>query len=233
MSGADLSLLSGFVSGLLASSHCVLMCGGISVLVAKERYGIWPHVARIGLYALLAIFAFYFFKPELWLPNWFLGVGLIGAGIMSLATKNSGCDACPSKATANKVTGDTVIGYEARVITRALIWFWGFLPCPMVLLMVSTSLALDNVLDVALFMVFFGLGTLPALLGMSYGANWLITRLSFQKKWLEFGLIGLGFWALFFGFFMTDTHQHHTPDTHSHHSSVNHRLFGHSYFNKV
>lgn len=203
------------------------------MLVAQERYGIWPHIMRISLYALMAVFAFYFFKPTIWVPNWFLGVGLIAAGLLSLFSKKTGCKACPGQQPLETVSrGDQ--GKEsintnglkihlaqdarARLITRPLVWFWGFLPCPMVLIMVSTSLALGSVVDVVVFMMCFGLGTLPALLSMSYGAHWFTKGLSFQKKWLQYGLIALGCWSLYFGVIMSNTHEMHTHESHDHSS---------------
>lgn len=57
---------------------------------------------------------------------------------------------------------------------------WGWLPCGLVYTALTWSLASGTTLNGALFMLFFGLGTLPALLASSFGASFLIPY--FQNK---------------------------------------------------
>jgi len=47
----------------------------------------------------------------------------------------------------------------------------GLLPCGMVYLALGSALATGNMLNGALFMIFFGLGTMPALLAVAMGGQ--------------------------------------------------------------
>lgn len=202
-------IASGFTAGILASAHCVIMCGGISIFVAQQPYGLWPHVLRISIYCLLAVAAVYTLTPIIDVPRWWLGVGLIGAALMSWYSKSRACAACPSNS-----------GPSNSAFKNPLVWLWGFLPCPMVFMMISTSIALDSAFEAALLMGCFGLGTLPSLLSVSYGSKWFVRRVSFHKKWLEFGLVGLGIWSLAVGLLPVHEMIHgeaHEQHQHEHH----------------
>ncbi|MBF7072832.1 sulfite exporter TauE/SafE family protein [Glaciecola sp. MH2013] len=58
---------------------------------------------------------------------------------------------------------------------------WGWLPCGLVYSMLTWSLASESAVDGALFMLFFGFGTLPAVMATSLGASFLLPLLQHRK----------------------------------------------------
>lgn len=58
---------------------------------------------------------------------------------------------------------------------------WGWLPCGLVYSTLTWSLSAGTALQGAMIMAAFGVGTLPALLAVSFGANGLLTLLRMPK----------------------------------------------------
>jgi len=194
-------LLSGFISGVIASGHCVIMCGGIALWSAQSGFGILPHLFRIFLYTVLALFAYFLFEPSQFLPQWVLGFGLIASGLASYLTRQRKCTGCAKK---------RIPTYSK--FTRYGLWFWGILPCPMVFVSLANSTLFPSAFDATVFMLSFGLGTMPALLAFAYGSKWLIVKFTKRRLWFEIILIVLGLWTIFFGL-----SAHHEGEHHMHH----------------
>jgi len=76
---------------------------------------------------------------------------------------------------------------------------WGWLPCGLIYSMLTWSLASGNAKNGALIMTFFGLGTFPALLIMSYSFIKAKTLLSHPvfRKFMALSLIFYGIYSLY------------------------------------
>lgn len=90
--------------------------------------------------------------------------------------------------------------FRQAVIAGSL---WGWLPCGLVYSMLTWSMAAGSAVDGALLMLAFGLGTLPALLGLSvtttgvlqwlkhktvrFIGGWLLIGLGIQTIWIAIG----------------------------------------------
>ena len=83
----------------------------------------------------------------------------------------------------------------------------GFLPCGLVYAALSGAFLTEALTDGMLFMILFGVGTLPMMLGVSLGATWL--RKTFGAKLpklipITYSLIG--FWLIFRGLIISFPH---------------------------
>ena len=68
---------------------------------------------------------------------------------------------------------------------------WGWLPCGLVYTALTWSMASGSSLNGALFMLFFGLGTFPALIATSLGASFMVPFLQhpYTRKAIAIALI--------------------------------------------
>lgn len=185
-----LDYLSAFVIGLLGSGHCIVMCGGISTMltsaiandtqIKKLQIVFAYNFGRIFSYSLIGgIVAFtssmatksigipiYFFQITAGIFLILLGLYL-GRWLMWL--------------THIEHTGKFIWRYIAPKTKKfipitstksafVLGTLWGWLPCGLVYSTLTWALASANIINGTLIMLFFGLGTLPALLSISLGA---------------------------------------------------------------
>lgn len=199
-----LDFLSAFIIGLLGSGHCIVMCGGISTMLTtaisdqarhKQVFIVFAYnFGRIASYSLIgAIVAFtssmaaknigfpvvilktiagvFLVFLGLYLGQWLMWLSRIeylGKKVwrhISPLTKNF----IPIK------------NVKSALALGAL---WGWLPCGLVYSTLTWSLASADTLNGALIMLFFGLGTLPALLSISLGTfsvKSLLTQTLFRK----------------------------------------------------
>lgn len=199
----DLGFGAAVIVGLLGSSHCIGMCGGI---VAALNMGIGDgagnkpaslfvyHLGynggRITSYLLVGLLA------------GSLGAGLIGLGVSPLAGKLLAAAFMIALGLylANWWRGLVLLerlgarlwrhiqplGQKLFPIRHPLQAYllgllWGWLPCGLVYSVVAWSLTTGSALDGALLMLGFGLGTLPALLiagnALNYFRNWVSSPL--------------------------------------------------------
>lgn len=192
MNGSTLTIGAALLLGLVASGHCVLMCGGISTALglatAKDSKGrprasllVAYQVGRIGSYALAGL----------------LFAGLLGRAIalLDIAVVRHGLRALSAIAflTAAFVAfgrvrdPGTAIGRRvwprlARLgrrvlpvanIPRALAFgmLWGWMPCGFVYTVLLIATLQLDALQGAITMAAFGVGTAPALLMTAFGAQ--------------------------------------------------------------
>lgn len=184
----NLDLLSAFAIGLLGSGHCIVMCGGISSMLttAIDQNGSKKylqvtgyHLGRILSYSLfgaivgftgsMAIRGFglpldalqivagiFLILLGLYIGQWFKGLSKIEAvgkhlwRFLSPYTKKL----IPVRNT-------------RQALTLGVLWGW--LPCGLIYSTLSWSLASGSTVNGALIMLFFGLGTLPAMMTTSLG----------------------------------------------------------------
>ena len=206
-------LSTAFLAGLLGSGHCFGMCGGIAAgLGAMSRgRGAVPalqfNLARLASYAMLGLIsagilgglsgiaqtgrwlrlltALMIFLIGLRFLFDFRGLDLIergGAGlwkkIMPIALR---------------------AGERQDWIGRVTLGLcWGFLPCGLVYTVLLTAASTGSPVGGALTMFAFGVGTLPAMVGLTIAAPALSTFLEDRavRKVIGFALIVLALWTL-------------------------------------
>ena len=210
----ELTFGAAIIVGLLGSSHCVGMCGGIVGALnmgiagdpgarpaARFVYQLAYNLGRIGSYLLVGVLA------------GTLGAGLAQLGITPLAGKlfAAGFMIALGLYLANWWRGLALLeklgsklwrhiqplGQRLFPISSPLQAFllgtlWGWLPCGLVYATVAWSLTTASAFDAALLMLGFGLGTLPAMLLVGNAFNYL-------KDWVRSPLIRT-----------SAGHQHHT-----------------------
>jgi sulfite exporter TauE/SafE len=194
----EITLLSAFLVGLLGSTHCLGMCGGIvSALtlgltqdIRRSPWSLAPYLlaynaGRIASYVLAGA-----------------ALGALGAGVFGLAPK------VEARWLVKLVTGAFMIalglylagwwpGLQHLEKWGGAIWkrieplgrrflpvnrplkalgfglVWGWLPCGMVYAALAWALAAGSAAQGASLMLAFGLGTLPMLLAIGAAAEWL------------------------------------------------------------
>lgn len=193
----SLNLVSAFILGLLGSAHCIGMCGGIASSIALTQIHnkvlslLFYNVGRIASYATAgALLA----SLDLFLPYAALQQGLLETAMRTLAALML---VAMGLYVAQWYKGLVLIerlGHKLwRYISPAaskllpvknlrqaftLGIFWGWLPCGLVYSTLIWSSAANSSSQSALLMLFFGLGTLPAMMTTSLLAKQLGSLLS-------------------------------------------------------
>jgi sulfite exporter TauE/SafE len=184
-----LDYFSAFIIGLLGSGHCIVMCGGISTMLTtaisqdinhkKYRIVFAYNVGRITSYsvigALVALTSSMAAKNIgfpiaalktiagvfLILLGLYLGQWLMWLSHVEHLGKNLWRHISPKT--------KKYIPIKNTRSAFALGALWGWLPCGLVYSTLTWALASADMINGALIMFFFGLGTLPALLAVSLG----------------------------------------------------------------
>jgi uncharacterized protein len=183
---------SAFFFGLLGSFHCVGMCGPIALAVpgrtfaAKLIYNLGRTITYIIIGGIVGFvgegFAFFGWQQML----------SIGAGVAMLAiiifTKYKHFD-LPTSGVFDKLW--VFLKQKlAPLFTSKSSWapFFvglvnGLLPCGLVYAALFTAISMGGVVESALYMALFGLGTMPLLLGVSVFGNLLspVLRSNFNR----------------------------------------------------
>lgn len=227
----DLTFGTAILVGLLSSSHCIGMCGGIVGALnmgigadpsqrpkALFAYHLAYNCGRICSYLLVGLLA------------GTLGGSLVRLGVNPAAGKLLAAAFMIALGLylANWWRGLTLLerlGYRlwqhirpfgekllpVRSLSRAMLLgiFWGWLPCGLVYAVVAWSLTTGSPREGAVLMLGFGIGTLPAMLlagnAMHYLQNWIrspLVRTSAGVAIIVLGIYG-GFSAL-----KPDPHHH-------------------------
>jgi sulfite exporter TauE/SafE len=170
-------MLIGFLLGIVGSLHCVGMCG--AMVVAMSQWGLpaqfWGgqvryHVGKIAGYAVLGAL-----------------VGLVGK-TLSLAFSQQGLSIAVGSVlllslvlpaylmhlpTQNKLTMYLRTAFQNKKSQFVIGFLNAFLPCGLVYVALASALATGEWYDATLFMAMFGLGTMPALLGVAWAGKHL------------------------------------------------------------
>ena len=233
---SELTLLSAFLVGLLGSTHCLGMCGGIvSALTFGVRADLRQsprtlglfllayNAGRIGSYTIAGLIA-----------------GAVGAGAFGVLPSNS------TRWVVKLVTGGFMIalglylagwwpGLQTLEKWGGVLWrrieplgrkllpvdhplkalafgiVWGWLPCGMVYAMLAWALASGSAGQGASLMLAFGLGTLPMLFSIGATAEWLKDFVRRPRVRQGAGLIVLLFGL--YTLFAPGEHNHHVSNS--------------------
>ncbi|MBE9561710.1 MAG: sulfite exporter TauE/SafE family protein [Proteobacteria bacterium] len=197
-----LTFYSAFIAGLLGSTHCVGMCGGIVGMLTMSLpndirqsylrlipYLLNYNIGRIISYVVAGVLiGFLGGQFTQWLPfanpsivaKWVSGLFMIALGLYIGAwwqvltiLERSGTLIWNRI----KPLGERFLPVQNPLQALGLGLVWGWLPCGLVYVILSFALVSKSALDGGLLMLSFGLGTLPMLLTIGAAAQW-ITKLS-------------------------------------------------------
>lgn len=200
--------LSALIVGLVGSLHCAGMCGPIAIAIPLNNANWFSRImgtlvyntGRTFSYALLgAIFGLAGLGFALGgLQQWvsiILGIVMI----LSVIVPRIGAMGRTLTGASDRITGkiQKLFGKYLRVRSYPSLAFLGvlngFLPCGLVYIALAGALVMDRIEEGALYMVFFGLGTVPMMMALSLAGN-LVTgkfRIRFNKI-LPYFIILLG-----------------------------------------
>lgn len=181
-------LVSALILGLLGSLHCVGMCGPIAFMLPVDRSNSFKKVSQIGIYHFGRLLAYsiiglvfgivgkslYIFGIQqqlsiiigvlmivvILLPHRFIGKYNFSNPLYKLISK---VKSSLGKALKKK-TADTFL---------TIGFLNGFLPCGLVYMAVFGSIATGSLLEGSLYMVLFGLGTIPLMTTAIYLGKFL------------------------------------------------------------
>ena len=206
-------LTTAFLAGLLGSGHCFGMCGGIAAGLGAMSKGraIMPamqfNLARLSSYAVLGLLAAsllgglsdlkqagrifrlltaaMIFMIGLKFLFDFRGLEFIERGGASLW----------KKVMPLAIRAGNRQDWIGRLLLGAL---WGLIPCGLVYTILLTAASTANPLGGAATMLAFGIGTLPAMLGLTAAAPVLASFLGDRtvRRVIGFALIVLALWTL-------------------------------------
>lgn len=189
-------LFAALTMGFLGSAHCIGMCGPLALAMPYGRFGgIRTWIARfvyqsgrlstyfiLGL--ILGIIGFSFNLAGI--QQYFsigLGIMLIAVLFIPMLFRNSLImkryyifEIWVKKNIGKYINEDKISGFYITGILN------GLLPCGLVWLALISAIALGNGFESGLFMLFFGLGTLPALIATMISYQAIQKRFSFSFK---------------------------------------------------
>lgn len=210
-----LTLISLFLLGFFGGTHCVGMCGSLSSAFALQlppqishfKLIILMNLGRLSSYVLIGTLVGALSQAGIWLDNTralqmgllifanilLLLMGLYLAGLWSLAGRIE---------TLGKPIWRTLNPYLNRLLpirsTGACFWvgvLWGWLPCGLVYNACLYALGSGSAWTGGVYLLAFGLGTLPNLLAMGLFATQLRGFLQHRMVRLIAGLL-VSAWAL-------------------------------------
>ncbi|QNL22448.1 sulfite exporter TauE/SafE family protein [Hyphobacterium sp. CCMP332] len=189
-------LIAALTMGFLGSAHCIGMCGPLALAMPYGRFGgfrtwlarIVYQSGRLSTYFFLGlILGFIGFSFNLaGIQQYFsigLGVMLIMVLFIPMLFRNSLFmkryylfENWVKKNIGNYINQNKISGFYITGILN------GLLPCGLVWLALISAIALGNGIESALFMLFFGLGTLPALVATMISYQAIQKRFTFSYK---------------------------------------------------
>lgn len=182
-------LISALILGLASSLHCVGMCGPLVMSVPVQHLPTGKKISGILLYHVGRIVVYVFLGSIAGIVGWRIyaagwqQIFSIVMGVLILLMLSG-------HFFLNKLHGTNWLNQK---ITRLMSWSLkqhsylgmfimgvanGLLPCGMVYIAITGAMATTTISGAVLFMLFFGLGTLPALVSLAFWGS----RLSWQTR---------------------------------------------------
>lgn len=169
-------LLSAFILGVLGSFHCVGMCGPIAFMLPVDRSSAYKkivqitiyHMGRVMAYAIIGL-AFGLVGKSLYLFGFqqqlsiIVGVLMILLAVIPQHFLNQYTISKPIYKVISKIKSALGNAFNKKTTDTFLTigFLNGFLPCGLVYMAVFAAMASGNALNGSLYMVVFGLGTIP------------------------------------------------------------------------
>ena len=183
--------LSALIVGLVGSLHCAGMCGPIAIAIPLNNQSWFSRIfgtlvyntGRTLTYAILgAIFGLAGFGLALGGLQQWVSIALGALMILSVIVPRIGKAGKSVTRISEIVSGRVkrLFGKYFKIRTYPSLMFLGilngFLPCGLVYIALAGALVMNQVAEGALYMVFFGLGTLPVLLLLGTGFSAFVRR---------------------------------------------------------
>ena len=191
--------LSALTIGLLGSFHCIGMCGPIAIALPLKNDnwftrifgGLLYNTGRTITYALIgAIFGLA--GKGLKLGGFQQWVSIVMGAIMVVSVlfpmlfrRSSWFDNLTGRFTGGLVSRfRKMFGLRTYYSLFVIGLLNGFLPCGLVYIAVAGAIAVGEIYEGAIYMVFFGLGTIPIMLILSLAGNFVSLKFRFLRKYL-------------------------------------------------
>ncbi len=213
----QLSLFGFLTLGLLGGfGHCVGMCSPFVLFVSRRyaapdagraaafRAQLWYTLGRVVTYVLLGALAGAL-GGVVEMAGSLLGLqraaSVVAGAALVLWALVALSDLVPGLDSGGKLFGRVAGALKGRVPGHpfATGLFLGLLPCGLLYSAVLAAVARGGALDGALALALFGLGTAPALLGLSLADELLARRRAFVNRLSQLFLLAMGGWFLWTG----------------------------------
>ncbi len=189
-----MDFLQPLIIGLLGSFHCMGMCGPIAVsLPLKEKSwetriitAVLYNLGRISTYILLGLaFGLLGMGIHIWGFQQWVSIGAGAIMIMSVAFpvlfhRGELTAAIDNLFTGFKRVFGRFFGFRTYLSSWMIGLMNGLLPCGLVYVALAGALVSDSPPDGALYMLVFGLGTMPALLLLSLAGS--VVNMTFRRN---------------------------------------------------
>ena len=227
-------LASAFALGLAGAGHCLGMCGGIAAALnlggqRTAAVTVAYHGGRIVSYTLLGGLLG-LAAGSIDITSWTLGLRYL-AGLLLIGMGLYVADWWRGMMVLEKLgthlwkpvqqLGSRWLPVRHWPQGFALGLCWGLMPCGLIYSSLAWAATAQNAAVSATMMLFFGLGTLPAMLTTSFGADRLQNFLRHRglKLLIAVLLIASGLWTLY----LTAAHgDHASAGQPGHHSHMHH-----------
>jgi len=181
-------LISALILGLLGSLHCVGMCGPIAFMLPVDRSNSFKKVSQIGIYHFGRLLAYsliglvfgllgkslYIFSIQQQLSI-IIGVLMIFIVFLPHQTIGKYNLSKPLYKVISKVKSSLGKALKEKTADTFLTigFLNGFLPCGLVYMAVFGAIATGSLLEGSLYMILFGLGTIPLMTSAIYLGKFL------------------------------------------------------------
>jgi len=236
---SDPSLAGAFALGLAGAGHCLGMCGGIAAALnlggqRSIAVSLSYHGGRIASYTLLGGLLG-LAAGSIDIAAWTIGLRYL-AGLLLIGMGLYIANWWRGMAVLERV-GSKLWQPVQRISSQllpvkhwpqgfALGLCWGLMPCGLIYSSLAWAATAQNFVQSATIMFLFGLGTLPAMLATSLGADRLqaFLRQRGLKILIAVLLILSGMWTLY----QTFSHASHTGhNAHEQHQEMDHSRMSH------
>lgn len=221
-------LYTAFLLGMIGSLHCVGMCGPLTLLLptnakSKRRFltgRLIYNLGRVVTYAFLGILIGFIgekiavFVSQKWLS---IAFGcLIITGLIAYKFLSANRFSMKLQSKLNHTVSNLFSKSTQRPFLLSHFLFGmanGLLPCGMVYAALAGAFLQTKVWEGSLYMILFGLGTLPLMFAASVGFGWLKKQkfVNFQRV-IPVSYALLAIWLLVRGFTAYDTNLQKIPD---------------------
>jgi sulfite exporter TauE/SafE len=198
-------LVSAFILGFLGSFHCLGMCSPLIMAVTNWRSPVFVNrvvynIARISSYciqgALISVFGSLFHFSEFQtLFSIIFGIVLIVVGFAGVTSFKLPLISYAMQRFSSfiKTMFSKFLATKTLLSIVVLGFLNGLLPCGLTYLALTYCIILPGAEGGFLFMLFFGMGTLPVMLGITSIAQFLVRKFSFNfQKFAVVALIAIG-----------------------------------------
>lgn len=216
------------IMGLAGSLHCAGMCSPLAVAVTSKKpfllSGIIYNSGRVLVYALLGALAATFgsalhLAPYQQTISIALGIAflIIGMGLFSAQVPYLGVWVVKFTSYLKKLFGKA-LQHKSSFTTFLLGMINGLLPCGLTYLALSACLILPSASEGFLFMIFFGFGTWPVMVGFTRLLNFAFLKNPLSLgKFSKLAMVAIGCLLLFRVWFV---HPHHSNEMVNSNASV-------------